>query len=139
MTKYYIVGEYGVHASDAIIQTIDAFSETDAVSIFCDYVKKNHPLEWAKMGQRNISVQEQKSDRSDKMKEDVQHVIDQAADVLEEHVFVAEDGTRYECEANAWFHNLMLSFLRIHAQDPITSATRGEILHELIEHYQALI
>lgn len=55
MKKYRVIGEYGpVHCT--IEREIQAENKTKAIDLFVSYVKKNHPIQWERMGMSNVSA-----------------------------------------------------------------------------------
>lgn len=57
MPKYNVVGEYGPTGDMNITLDIEADNEGHAKNIFCETVERDHPVEWERMGRRNVSVQ----------------------------------------------------------------------------------
>ena len=57
MPKYNVVGEYGPTGDMNISLDIEADNEGHAKNIFCETVERDHPVEWERMGRRNVYVQ----------------------------------------------------------------------------------
>lgn len=56
MPKYNVVGEYGPTGDMNITLDIEADNPGHAKNIFCETVERDHPVEWERMGRRNVSV-----------------------------------------------------------------------------------
>lgn len=56
MTKYRVCGQYGPIGAMSIERVIDAQHRAAAEEEFIKIVKEEYPLEWERMGRRNISV-----------------------------------------------------------------------------------
>ncbi len=56
MPKYEVVGEYGPQGGQSISLDITADTAPDALNDFCDIMKAEYPIEWERMGRRNVAV-----------------------------------------------------------------------------------
>lgn len=56
MPKFEVVGEYGPQADMSISLEINADTAPDALNDFCDIMKAEYPIEWERMGRRNVAV-----------------------------------------------------------------------------------
>ena len=56
MPKYEVVGEYGPQGGQSISLEIEAINPSAALNLFCMLMESDYPIEWKRMGRRNVAV-----------------------------------------------------------------------------------